>query len=313
MKKILVIEDQKSMALLLRQTIERHFDVEVLLAYDLEQTHQIIKRHPDITLALSDLNLPDAPHGEPIKALREAHITTVVLTASLDETLRQRIMQERVADFIVKDGSAAISYLVRVVDLLLTNDQREIWLANLTDPLARKLVGLLSVHRFKVRVFDQDIALLKELAKSSPSLLVVGDKAWKHDWFHHLSAVRSQFEFYQLPILACIEQENGTALALKYMKYGATDYIVKPFGADELYARVNQSIDLQRTYLEIQTLSRTDGLTGLYNRRYFIEQGEQHYQAWLEQLLKRISNFIGPKSQAGIKSVLLSELDHLNT
>ena len=142
-----------------------------------------------------------------------------------------------------------------------------------------------------------------------------------HDWFHNLSAVRSEFEFYQLPILACIEQENGTELALKYMKYGATDYIVKPFGADELYARVNQSIDLQRTYLEIQTLSRTDGFTGLYNRRYFIEQGEQHYQAWLEQgsfcilvdidLFKKINDEYGhPKGDEAI-GFIASKLQHI--
>ncbi|UQB42640.1 diguanylate cyclase [Thiomicrospira microaerophila] len=312
MKKILVIEDQKSMALLLKQTVESHFDVEVLLAYDLEQTAQLLSVHHDISLALSDLNLPDAPHGESIKLLREAQITTIVLTASLDENLRQRIMKERVADFIVKDGPAAISYLIRALDLLLTNDQREIWLANLSDPLARKLVGLLSVHRFKLRVFDQDAALIKELAKTLPSLLIVGDKACEQDWLHHLSAVRSQFEFYQLPILACIDSVDGTPLALKYMKYGATDYIVKPFGADELYARVNQSIDLQRTYLEIQHLSRTDGLTGLNNRRFFIEQGENHYQAWLTNcafgllvdidLFKKINDHYGhPKGDDAIR------------
>ncbi|WP_044407077.1 GGDEF domain-containing response regulator [Thiomicrospira microaerophila] len=283
MKKILVIEDQKSMALLLKQTIERHFKLDVLVAYSLQETRDYLAKHQDITLALSDLNLPDAPHGESISLLREAHITTVVLTASLDDSLRQRIMQERVADFIVKDGPAAINYLVRVLDLLLSNDQREIWLANLSDPLSRKLIGLLSIHRFKIRVFDQDSVLLKTLKRSFPSLLIVGDKNTEQRWFQQLSAVRSHFEFYQLPILACIEGEQGTSLALKYMKYGATDYIVAPFGADELYARVNQSIDLQRTYQEIQLLSQTDSLTGLHNRRYFIEQGEKHYQAWLKK------------------------------
>jgi diguanylate cyclase (GGDEF)-like protein len=281
MKKILVIEDQKAMASLLKQTIEMHFNLEVLIAFSLEDTRQILAHETEIVLALSDLNLPDAPHGESIQLLREAHITTVVLTASLDEALRQRIMRERVADFIVKDGSAAINYLVRVVDLLLTNHQREIWLANLSDAVARKLIGLLTVHRFKINVFDQEAVLLKELAKRSPNLLIVGDKTTEQGWFHQLSSIRSQFEFYQLPILACIDSDQGTALALKTMKYGATDYIIQPFGADELYARVNQSIDLQRDYTKIQHLSQTDSLTGLYNRRYFMKYAEDHYQAWL--------------------------------
>jgi diguanylate cyclase (GGDEF)-like protein len=312
MNKILIIEDQKSMAMLLKQTIESHFQHEVLVAYNLKETREILASHQDIAIALSDLNLPDAPNGESIALLREASITTVVLTASLDESLRQRIMRERVADFIVKDGAAAISYLVKVFDLLLTNHEREIWLANLPDAKLRMLVGLLSIHRYKVRVFDQKIEVFKTLKTASPNLLVVGDKSTEQDWFQQLSGIRNQYEFYQLPILACVSEQNGTSLAIKYMKYGATDYVIQPFGADELYARVNQSIDLQRTYYEIQKLSQTDSLTGLNNRRYFIEQGAKHYQTWLGKgvfclmvdidFFKKINDQYGhPKGDEAIK------------
>lgn len=272
------------MAMLLKARIEERFEVEVLVAHDLAQTQIILAQHAqDIKIALSDLNLPDAPNGESIHLLRQVGITTVVLTASYDEKLRQKILQERVADFVLKEGAAAIEYVLRVLNLLLTNDQREIWLANFSDRLARKIAGLLAIHRFKIRVFDHRKTLFKELEITSPNLLLIGDLDQDGKWFFALSDLRSRFEFYQLPVLACIEQQQGSPLALKYMKYGATDYIVQPFSAEELYARVNQNIDQQLAYQEIKHISQTDALSGLYNRRYCFEVGEHQYQAWLQQ------------------------------
>jgi len=60
---------------------------------------------------------------------------------------------------------------------------------------------------------------------------------------------------------------------------GADDYITKPFQSAELLARIRAAkriIDLQKELLEtnkrLERLSITDGLTGLYNHRYFQDE-----------------------------------------
>jgi len=278
--KILVVEDQKAMAMLLKTTIETRFNVEVLVAHSLAQAQAALEAHEgQIEIALTDLNLPDAPNGESVTLLRQSGITTVVLTASYDEKLRVRMYQEHVADFVLKEGAAAIEYVIRLLTLLLTNSQREIWVVNVSDRMARKLSGLLSVHRFRVRIFEQKTTLEKELAYLTPSLLIIGDASQQTDWLYNLSTLRARFEFYALPIVACIEN-GGTQAAVKYMKYGATDYIAEPFSAEEFYARINQNIEQQRTYQEIKTISETDALSGLYNRGYCFDQGEAQFNRW---------------------------------
>ncbi len=53
---------------------------------------------------------------------------------------------------------------------------------------------------------------------------------------------------------------------------GASDFIAKPFNFDELDAKLNRIIRERTLRSELQRLSIKDGLTDLYNRRYFDKQ-----------------------------------------
>jgi diguanylate cyclase (GGDEF)-like protein len=50
---------------------------------------------------------------------------------------------------------------------------------------------------------------------------------------------------------------------------GATDFINKPFGIEELEAKVRRAIIERNIKEELNKLSITDSLTGLYNQRHF--------------------------------------------
>lgn len=53
------------------------------------------------------------------------------------------------------------------------------------------------------------------------------------------------------------------------IKAGASDFISKPFSADELEAKLNRVIREQELVHQLELLSISDGLTGLFNRRHF--------------------------------------------
>jgi len=52
---------------------------------------------------------------------------------------------------------------------------------------------------------------------------------------------------------------------------GASDFISKPFDMNELEAKINRVLRERELRAELKRLSTRDGLTGLYNRRYFDE------------------------------------------
>ena len=75
-----------------------------------------------------------------------------------------------------------------------------------------------------------------------------------------------------------------TADKVKGLRMGALDYVTKPFDEAELVARVNIHLRLRELYREVrqqnrllQEMANRDGLTGLYNHRYFHEQLSQDF------------------------------------
>ena len=87
----------------------------------------------------------------------------------------------------------------------------------------------------------------------------------------------------EIPIIM-VTSKAETADKVKGLQMGALDYVTKPFDEAELIARVNIHLRLRELYQEVQRQNRLlqemanrDGLTGLYNHRYFHEQLSQDF------------------------------------
>ncbi len=103
------------------------------------------------------------------------------------------------------------------------------------------------------------------------------------------------------------------------IEIGASDFISKPFNINELEAKINRIIRERELRAELKKLSIRDGLTGLYNRRYFdenlkreaIRAFRQHYGLFL--LLVDVDNFKDYNDQFGHQKgdELLKELARL--
>lgn len=87
----------------------------------------------------------------------------------------------------------------------------------------------------------------------------------------------------EIPIIM-VTSKAEAADKVKGLEMGALDYVAKPFDEGELIARVNIHLRLRELYVTVQEQNRRlqemanrDGLTGLYNHRYFHEQLSQDF------------------------------------
>lgn len=277
---ILVIEDQKSMADLLQVQISEQAGLDTIVAYNYEQAEQIIQSRNDIVVCITDLNLPDAPEGAAVELLHKHHITTVVLTGNYSDETREEMFRQRVADYVIKDGLAAINYAVKTVVNLVENAEHTIWVLTPQTKNSKRLVGLLNIQRYRVSVFDDAAQLTETLKTKSPDLLIMNETSMFDEFSrkNFVQILREQYSQNQLPVIISEESVEITQV-IRLMKYGVNDFYNHTFTVEELYVRLQMNISLALSYKKIEKISQTDPLTELANRRHFFEQASLIHSA----------------------------------
>lgn len=115
---------------------------------------------------------------------------------------------------------------------------------------------------------------------------------------HHL---KTRVLSKDIPVII-LTSKAEPADKIKGLELGAVDYVTKPFDAGELIARVNTHLRMKELYEALQDKNRQlqekanrDGLTDLYNHRYFHEH--------LVREIERVKRY------GGVVSFVLADID----
>jgi two-component system sensor histidine kinase ChiS len=91
--------------------------------------------------------------------------------------------------------------------------------------------------------------------------------------------IRETYTAYELPVIV-LTAKNQMADIVAAFDAGANDYLIKPLDRVELFARIETQLSLKyavRDALENARLANTDHLTGIYNRRFFMNSGNREF------------------------------------
>jgi len=148
----------------------------------------------------------------------------------------------------------------------------------------------MTTHSMKILLVDDDPAILEILADLMAifghEYVVANDgldaiEKLKEDHFHIvltdmmmpgiagmelLKYIHSNYPNIKVMVLTGYDRTfNYTDV----IRAGASDFISKPFNTDELEAKINRLVREIELVRQLELLSISDGLTDLYNRRYF--------------------------------------------
>lgn len=274
MQRVLVVEDSKVVQQVLRHLSAQYLDVAVDFAWSLNECQDYIEKHK-YSLALVDLTLPDAPNGEVAKFTLSHAIPTVVLTSKIDEYKRQQMLELGVIDYVIKDNRDSYHYAIKLVAQLLRNQGCKALVAD-DSVLSRSLMK----QMLEKQLFDvtdaQDGQQALEIIKSNPNIkLLMTDYAMPlMDGFELVKAVRNFRGRDDLAIIG-LSGAGKHGLSARFIKYGANDFLTKPFMNEEFHCRVMQTMEQLSLIADIKESAYRDYLTGMYNRRYFYQYAEQ--------------------------------------
>lgn len=271
---VLLIEDQRSLAQMAAKMLYERWGCQVLIATSLAQVNTIIAQNKhQFFVAISDLNLPDAPHGEVIDVLIAAKIRVIAITGMLDEAMHDKIMSRGVVDYVLKDSINAYEYVVELVGRLFRNLHTKVLVIDDSKTFRELSVGMLQAQGLQVVSACDGVEGLELLAQQPGIKLVLLDHEMpRMDGFNFLLNLRRKYTRDRLAVIGMSGTDNKR-MSAQFLKLGANDFITKPFSYEELACRVAQNMEMQESLESVRYIAYHDYLTGLFNRRAFFEQG----------------------------------------
>jgi DNA-binding response OmpR family regulator len=111
------------------------------------------------------------------------------------------------------------------------------------DPVTARFVGsLLKEHGYDVLVADDGDHALELAAEAAPDLIVSDLVMPYRDGFEVLRTLRSDPRFRAIPVVILSMRDREEDI-VRGFEQGADDYVVKPFNARELVARVRRLLE----------------------------------------------------------------------
>ena len=196
--------------------------------------------------------------------------------------------QSSIGDNITIDPPADAKWRVLLVD---------------DEPVQRMLVGrMLSRANYEVVTAEDGAQALELVSRGDISLLITDWEMPKMDGLSLCRELRSRgLDHYVYAIV--VTSRDAVEHVVMGLQAGADDYLVKPVMEPELLARLNTGkrlIQMERSLrianAENMRLSITDALTGVFNRRYLMDQ--------LQRELERAQRYKHPLS------LMLCDVDH---
>ena len=225
------------------------------------------------SIAVVDLNLPDSPYGEALDCTIEHNIPTIVFTATFDLNTRARILERNVIDYVLKDNEFALDNLVATVRRAIMNRKTRVLIVDDVPSARQVLVDLLKAQQYMVVVANSGLEALAALEAYSDIELVVTDHHMPDMSGYELTRrIRHRFGSDKMRVIG-VSSSNDRMLSASFLKAGASDFVYRPFVAEELQCRIANNVETLTQMKQLRAAAACDYLTGLYNRRYFYDNG----------------------------------------
>ncbi|MFA5215909.1 diguanylate cyclase [Sulfuricurvum sp.] len=274
--RILLVDDNKTLSKLISLKVKSELNTQIDIAYSLAEAELLTQNH-FYTLAILDLNLPDAPNGEVVDAILKQKIPSIVLTGSVDKAFRTSMMKKDIIDYVHKGGIEDIDYVIDIIKRLFKNRRHKIMVVDDSSVFRNQMKKMVENLFFQVFALAHGEEALFILEENPDIKIVITDYNMPvMDGLELTKAIRKKYTKNQLSIFVLSSTDDSDISAM-FLKRGATDYINKPFSKEELSCRINNAIEALENIDTISNFTRRDFLTGLYNRRYFFSTVEPYF------------------------------------
>ncbi len=250
--RIVLAEDSNVFTSMISTRLKELFNIDVEICRNFEDLQLCYdKSSQEITLAISNINLPGAENGEALEYLVDLSIPTIVFTGTFHEGMRDKLLSKDIVDYILKDNVFAVDLLAESICRFLTNHRHHVLIVDDSATARALLSSRLKRYNFRVSTADSGAKALEILKANRDIGLMITDYNMPDiDGFELTRRIRGSIGSHQLRIIG-VSSSSNRLLSARFLKAGGNDFMLRPFIDEEFYCRVNQNLD---TLLQIQSM-----------------------------------------------------------
>jgi diguanylate cyclase (GGDEF)-like protein len=271
---LLLLDADTNYTAVLKQVIQSRLPVKVTIAHTLEEARTLLQQDANqffigITCVL------DLSAFEKVDLLGEFNLPIIAVVEQYEDEMRDQLIKRHVIDYVVKGNQFDSAYICDLIARVIKNCDIKVLVVDDSRVSRFVLARELALQKFEV-MHSSNGAEALELLSEQPGikLVLVDSKMPVMDGYSFVEAARQNFSKDTLIIIG-ISGSSDPRIAVKFLKAGANDFIAKPFNYEMLLCRISRNLDMLDAIDLARSLSNTDYLSGIYNRRYFFEHGSK--------------------------------------
>ncbi|KZZ80675.1 diguanylate cyclase response regulator, partial [Oleiphilus sp. HI0132] len=224
-----------------------------------------------------------APDGEVVDYTIAEKIPTIVLTGNYDEEKREKMLEKRIVDYVVKESRFSYEYVIKLIKRLEKNQHIKILVADDSKMSRRYIQQQLETHLYQVHTADDGDTALEALEQHPDIKLLITDYNMpRMNGFDLVKNIRKEVSKNELVIIGLSGEGDGK-LTAKFIKNGANDFLNKPFSHEEFHCRILHNIENLEHSQTLKYLAFHDFVTGLPNKQKFFLDGNKELEKAVSQ------------------------------
>jgi len=307
-KYILIADPSKLSRFLLESLLQEKYGILSVSSYS--EALDVLKETLP-SLAIVSYELKDGQGVDLCKYMKSndnlKNVPVIIISSNEDEKTRITTYEDGAIDFIPKSkiNEGFAKYIDELMDLLFLIDVRSAKAFVVDDSVVQLkfIENILKSVGVNVSLFTDPKELIALLEKTIPDVIISDLYMNEIDGIKLTKFLRKNKKLKHVPIIIQTSSRDGGILRT-LMIHGANDYVLKPYSPEELLLKFTTAYKSKKLYDELEETNRKlftkatiDALTGIYNRRFFMEQFQfmllnaKRYKQDLGFIILDIDNF----------------------
>jgi len=276
---VLLLGGDASYASVLKQALESRLPVVVTVVHTLEQAKKLLQQKSEtFFIGITSIDIAsvlDLSAFKNVDLLGEFNLPAIVVVDQYEDEIRDQLIKRHVIDYVVKGNKFDSAYICDLIARVIKNCDIKVLVVDDSKVSRFILERELALQKFEVVQSKNGLEALEKLSEYPDiKLVLVDSKMAVMDGYAFVEQARYNHSKEELIIIG-VSGSSDPRIAVKFLKAGANDFIAKPFNYEMLLCRISRNLDMLDAIELARSLSNIDYLSGLYNRRYFFEQGSK--------------------------------------